>query len=311
MEHVKTFLESSSIHGLSHILRNRKLKQFFWLFIVFVGFTSAFILISTSFQSWRDTPVKTIIETLPISEIKLPKVTVCPPKNTYTDLNYDLARVEEKKLFDERREELYRFAIQNAEENSYMDALNLVEEENRFYNWYHGFSSVNPVSDHSSGITKTVMTTALSGSISTINFGQEFKPDFVWRDVDCKIYLNPNSSLNNQNVTLHIEIQKVSMTELERGKDDYLVNGGKKFWALDAFRYFFDNKFNPPGISWYFFQLERKLGKEDISDMDLEQMPGFIFKWYYTGGNLTKPKQLEAQYNRKHHYAFVRYFLLN
>ena len=34
--------------------------------------------------------LKTNIETLEMREIKFPKVTVCPPKNTLTDPNYDL-----------------------------------------------------------------------------------------------------------------------------------------------------------------------------------------------------------------------------
>ena len=47
-------------------------------------------MIYESFQSWRESPVKTTIETLPIDGITFPKITVCPPKGTYTNLNYDI-----------------------------------------------------------------------------------------------------------------------------------------------------------------------------------------------------------------------------
>ena len=90
MEYVANFLESSTIHGLAYIATSRKYVRLFWIVVVIAGFTVAGILIQTSFQSWNDSPVKTTIETHSISKITFPKVTVCPPKNTYTDFNYDL-----------------------------------------------------------------------------------------------------------------------------------------------------------------------------------------------------------------------------
>ena len=91
MEGVRTFLESSTIHGLVYIATTKKsLAKIFWILVVIGGFTGAGVMIYNSFQSWNDSPIKTTIETLPITEITFPKVTVCPPKNTYTDLNYDL-----------------------------------------------------------------------------------------------------------------------------------------------------------------------------------------------------------------------------
>ena len=96
MEGVRLFLESSSIHGLSYISSTRKYLRLFWILIVTIGFGCAANLIFASFKSWAISPVSTTIETLPLSEMKLPKVTVCPPKNTFTDLNYDLMLAENK-----------------------------------------------------------------------------------------------------------------------------------------------------------------------------------------------------------------------
>ena len=90
MEGVRTFLESSTIHGLTYVSTTRKYVRLFWIFVVIGGFVGASLLIKESFDSWSESPIKTTIETLPISEITFPKVTVCPPKNTFTDLNYDL-----------------------------------------------------------------------------------------------------------------------------------------------------------------------------------------------------------------------------
>ena len=80
MEDMNTFLECSTIHGLLHISTNKKYTRLFWILVVTTGFVGASILIKESFNSWSESPVKTTIETLPISEIKFPKVTVCPPK---------------------------------------------------------------------------------------------------------------------------------------------------------------------------------------------------------------------------------------
>ena len=110
MERVSAFLESSTIHGLNYISTSKKYARAFWILVVLAGFTAAGYLIHTSFQSWADSPIKTTIETLPISEIEFPKVTVCPPKNTYTDLNYDLILAENFTLTEEMKDELIEYS---------------------------------------------------------------------------------------------------------------------------------------------------------------------------------------------------------
>ena len=69
-------------------------------------------LIKESFNSWSESPIKTTIETLPISKIKFPKVTVCPPKNTFTDLNYDMMMTEHITLTEEIRDEMFKYAVE-------------------------------------------------------------------------------------------------------------------------------------------------------------------------------------------------------
>ena len=109
MENVATFFESSTIHGLAYIATGRKYVRLFWTLVVVVGFTGASILIHESFQSWADSPVKTTIETLPITEITFPKVTVCPPKNTYTDPHHAWRDLNLKVLTNES--DLYQACV--------------------------------------------------------------------------------------------------------------------------------------------------------------------------------------------------------
>ena len=95
---LKGFIESSTIHGVPYISKTKKFTKVFWILVVTLGFTFAGYLIYQSFHTWAGSPVKTTIETLPITEITFPKVTVCPPKHTYTDLNLDILRTENMSL---------------------------------------------------------------------------------------------------------------------------------------------------------------------------------------------------------------------
>ena len=94
MESFREFLESSTIHGLGYISSSRShVTKVLWACIVITGFTIAGVLINNSYSDWRDNPVSTTISTHPISELKFPKITVCPPSGTNTALNYDLMKL--------------------------------------------------------------------------------------------------------------------------------------------------------------------------------------------------------------------------
>ena len=98
MEYFKTFLDSSTIHGLNYISSSRRWSRLFWIFVVIGGFSSAAYLIYESFANWKQSPISTTIETLPISQITFPNVTVCPPKNLFLNLNYDILHSEKVKI---------------------------------------------------------------------------------------------------------------------------------------------------------------------------------------------------------------------
>ena len=138
---IKVFLESSTIHGLTYISTTRKYARLFWILVVVSGFMGAVFLIKESFASWSDSPIRTTIETLPISKIKFPKVVVYPPKNTFTDLNYDLMITDNLTLTDEKRDKMFKDAIEILEEDVFaLSKWSLLEEADRFYNWYHGYT---------------------------------------------------------------------------------------------------------------------------------------------------------------------------
>ena len=145
MENIKAFLGSSTIHGLYYISVGRKWSRLFWTLIVIGGFSGAGCLIYTSFHNWKQSPISTTIETLPISQITFPNVTVCPPKNSFLNLNHDIKQSENIKLDNDTREELFDFAldvIQDEFHKEIMTNLSKVEDPDRYYNWYHGYTRI-------------------------------------------------------------------------------------------------------------------------------------------------------------------------
>ena len=70
--------------------------RFFWILVVIFGFSIAFYMIVSSFQNWSENPATTTIETLKIDKITFPKVSVCPPKRTFLNLNYDIMNSDQK-----------------------------------------------------------------------------------------------------------------------------------------------------------------------------------------------------------------------
>ena len=136
MEQIRNFLESSTIHGLSHISTTRNCTRVLWIVVVISGFSVSGILIYQSFNGWAESPVKTTIETRPIREITFPKITVCPPKNTFTDLNYDLISIENMTLPNNTRKELSDYAVKLSYHHLYdtiITNLGLINDDDRFY----------------------------------------------------------------------------------------------------------------------------------------------------------------------------------
>ena len=94
MEGFKEILDQSSIHGISYISSQKRFGRLFWIFIVLIGFTGAFLLIRQSFNDWEENPISTTSETLPMSHITFPNITVCPPRNSYLNMNFDMIQSE-------------------------------------------------------------------------------------------------------------------------------------------------------------------------------------------------------------------------
>lgn len=219
---LKDFFESSTIHGLSYISTTKKFWKLFWIFVVFLAFSVAFVVIKMSFQAWDESPIKTTIETRPITELTFPSVTVCPPKNTFTNLNYDLTQIENMTISDNTRKEFRNYAIELLTEYLYigvMKNLSQLQEKDRYHNWYHGYTEVVlPHPNNGYDVFCKINAFSTSGSVSTQHFGSrnfEFDPNILY-----EVAIFPGSI---RNATLNIAIRKVSIKG--NYEDDFTLNG--------------------------------------------------------------------------------------
>ena len=235
--------------------------------------------------------MKTTIETLPITDITFPKVTVCPPKNTYTDLNYHLKRLENTTVDDDTRNDIANSAkefLYNDLHTMIMKNLSKIEDVNRYYNWYHGFTEIKLPKKAYPGSNINayfVSTTATSGTISTQYFGKQFDAYEVETHIKYRVYIYPQEIVkDNENVTLHLQIQKISLINLASGVEHYKIR--YDFDTLED-RLWNHRNYTPPGTGFGDYMrtisLERRVPHEEMNNMLLDLMPGFKLSWFYSG----------------------------
>ena len=307
MGEFRTFLEASSIHGLTYISTTRSLFRIFWTLVVITGFTGAGFLIYESVQSWEESPVSTTVETLPITELTFPKVTVCPPKNTYTNLNYDLMMAENMTMDNDTRKEYAYYVLEVLQDHfheKYMDNFTQLEEENRYFNWYHGFTEVKlpstlPRAYYYEDLSFEVNTWAANGYISTKFFGQEFNLDNVPIDMknEIDIYFDANIR-KNKLITLTFEIETIKQIRTGETLRIGPFSQEQSVSGLDESHTKVLKNFTPPTN----IRIKHKRGvpKEDFTNMKM--MPGFKVKWYLNAHVASKAFYI----NRGDNKAFVR-----
>ena len=296
------FLESSSIHGLNHISTSKRYHKLFWITVVIFGFTGAGIIIYEAFQSWEDSPVKTTIETRPITDLTFPKVTVCPPRDTYTDLNFDLKILRNMTLDNDTRSTIMNYAytfLWDHLNQTIMKNMMLIEDHDRYSNWYQGYTKITIphfASDPSNEkLHFKIYTSASSGTLQTAQFGQNFDADkFLWSNFFSRVNIQPPKNFrDNVNVTLHFEVEKIS-----NGKDKLKIDNvgyidNKKGKTITH------KSYNPPEEEEYYIEFETKDNPDELTD----QQSGFRFSWYFSG---LKDKPDPMYMNKSITRAFVR-----
>ena len=288
MEYFRNFLESSSIHGLSYISTTRKLAKILWILTVIAGFTGAGLLIYESFETWQESPVKTTIETLPIEEITFPKVTVCPPKNTYTNLNFDLISAKNMTFSLKERYRILQYTVELLHEPYYTEGLKntvVIQEENKHSNWYHGYTKIVEPYYYENCLFYDFLSSATKGSVKTINFGDTYNYEKLNGYLTASVVIHvPRSVRRMKNVTLYFEIEKISVENLtitteSRNTEDYSVEG----YSISPSDSNFTVNYTMNGKSSYSFSLLRKISEDHFEKFknSMKFMPGFKLSWHY------------------------------
>ena len=181
-------------------------------------------------------------------------------------------------------------AYKSIDSHVFMDELKVLEEENRFHNWYYGLTRINRPHnidriDGSSILTFDLRTSATQGNVTTQYFGEKFKQNLVETSLLYSVkILTPESVRNNANVTLHFQLEKVSMTGLSSASEDKFFMEG--VGILESSRTSVSVQFSPPGDS-NLMTLTRNVSEEDLANLRMDVMPGFSLSWWYTGAPVT------------------------
>ena len=308
-DNIKDYLDSSTIHGLRYISITKGFVRLGWIFVIITGFMTAGVLIQESFRSWSLSPVSISLETLPISELTFPKVTVCPPKNTYTNLNLDLVNAEKiGELDNKTRNDLLDFVFQTIHDG-FFEKLehnsSFLQEENKYFNWYNGYSSIQFTVPGITLITLggQVYTCTLNGSFSTYRFDEDFNTSLIFTGFDLVVNVIPINGYQDKNFTMTIEVYRKQMKNLSPGNRDTVsfdyddIPSEEDFKNKSIFLAPFKMlRANSLGV-------ERKVSMGDIKNQQLKRMPGVKIKWFIDRNDALPYRNYQGNYKSK---IFVR-----
>ena len=312
MDNFKLFLESSSIHGLAYISVTERLVKVFWILTIFTGFCGAILLISQSFEAWENNPVTTTIDTKPIVDISYPKVTVCPPKQSYTNLNYDIMKVGNTTIDYDLTEEnntaylllksLEEYFLYKDFETVFKEMIH-INEKNKYMNWYTGLTKV-PESEVLSDILITsvkpeVKTYASTGTVSSPYFQDKFDSDkFKLKqtfdlDIENPDYDEAAWWVTQGNISLVINYDVVDNFECITVGDGKCLDSSKNEFRIE--------QSNFQGIKVHF---SRSFPQLNFNDWAAKRFTGFKVEWKYEHirkTNKSTPWGHSWSYNNRHY----------
>ena len=198
------------------------------------------------------------------------------------NLNHDLEQSKNVKLDNDTRYQLLDFALDVIQIEFYkeiMTNLSILEDPDRYYNWYHGYTQLKYTytKNGDNQLLYIFSTSATTGNMSTQYFGEKFNTDKV--DGNIRIIIMvwvPRSARSDHNATLMFDIKKETMKEVS--DNDKMSITGRGY--IDADLTHWSENITVPSTS-YRITLHRQVTEDDIDNLDLDMMPGFRFTWNY------------------------------
>ena len=157
-----------------------------------------------------------------------------------------------------------------------MTNLRKIVDPERFYNWYHGYTSVAYPYIYKKMLNYDVDFTTSSGNISTQFFGEKFVADMVDSKIDFQITIYvPDAVRCCAETVLEISIDKIPLAGF---RDNEIMEMNTRDIIPDKTKFSY-NSFDTD-LS-YTIVLQRIVSKEDIVMVEQNQMPGFRVCWSY------------------------------
>ena len=280
MESLKGFAENTSIHGIYFISSSfKRFERVFWTAVVIGGFICAFVNIGRSAVSWSNSPIKTTIETFPISDITFPTITVCPPRGSMTNLNYDLVSAGDDLIDKEKQKKLLDDFILYFHQKDYerlWSEISELTEENRFVNWYSS-TSKRPIRNKRDGEEQLYMISyAPVGSIKTPHFGESFNKSSFEKSCQYEIAIqNPfYNSIWRTNISLILKIfydVEEKQECLKRQGEGECWNANNKIYKNELYQFFTRS-----------YVFHREFTDFNIRTWDNPRATGFQINWRYS-----------------------------
>ena len=95
-----------------------------------MGFLLAATLINDSFQNWKEYPIKTTVESMAMKELIFPNITVCPPRDHFRNINYDLRQYKKLDFNMDTRNELLQSSLNILQQYIYKELLQNMSKVN-------------------------------------------------------------------------------------------------------------------------------------------------------------------------------------
>ena len=309
IDNIKEYFNTSTIHGIGYISKTKGFVRLGWIFVIITGFMAAGVLIQESFHSWSMSPVSISKETLPISELTFPKVTVCPPKNTNTNLNSDLINAGKIGDLDNKtRHDLLDFVFQTIHDGFYEKLehnSSFLKEENQYFNWYNGYSTIQFTIPGTKLVQLggQISTCSLNGSFSTYGFNEAFNESMILTGFDLVVNIVPINGHKDKNFTMVIDVLRKQLKNLSPGNRDKIRFDNDDIPAEE------DLKSKSIFLAPYkqknaiYLEVERKVSLADLKNQKIKTNPGMIMQWYIDRNDASPWRKYQGSYKSK---VFVR-----
>ena len=231
---------------------------------------------------------------------------MCPPKNTRTNLNYDLVLSENLTLDNEGKEELAKFiklTILEIIYDSVFEDVKSYGETDKYRNWFDGITQLELPVDKTGGyLTSTLKTTkfmkvstyAKSGTFVTPYFRENFDSKKFSLFAEFKLYIwIPNSVFKSKTVELILEIendlierhdsQSFERVNVISDTTEKLESSNKKIIRKISL-----------GRRNVYIEFTRSLSQRDVENWSSRRMTGMNVSWYYSSPSVQPERKYFA-----------------